>query len=152
MQVENMISKSSGCVVANQYLIHTSRATVFQSYDSIIAVRFGDGRKTVLDEKYWDYSSTTGKYRNQFLGENIAETRKKIKDGTYVLANLQGVLENDSEYRDEGVCWAIAELMRNGEDQSARALARTWGFNTTEDLLNACKEEFDREELKKVFA
>ena len=31
----------------------------------------------------WDYSVTTGKYRNQFLGEGIKETREKIANGTY---------------------------------------------------------------------
>lgn len=91
MKVVNMESKGA---VANQFLIRMDDCVVFQSYDSIIAVKFFDGRKTLLDERYWDYSSTTGKYRNQFLGENIAETRKKIKDGTYVLANLQGALRN----------------------------------------------------------
>ena len=42
----------------------------------------------VLDEYYWDYSSTTGKYRNQFLGEKKAETLKKIRSGEYKLKNL----------------------------------------------------------------
>ena len=44
--------------------------------------------KITLDSYYWDYSVTTGKYRNQFLNEGIAETRKKIKEGIYKLANL----------------------------------------------------------------
>ena len=59
----------------------------FQSYKSIIAFCSNDGKIT-LDEYYWDYSTTTGKYRNQFLQEGIAETRKKIKAGTYTLTNL----------------------------------------------------------------
>ena len=41
-----------------------------------------------LDEQDWDYSRTTGKYRNEFLGEGIEQTRKKIKEGTYKLENL----------------------------------------------------------------
>ena len=41
-----------------------------------------------LDEYYWDYSVTTGKYRNQVLCENIKETRKKIDSGEYILTNL----------------------------------------------------------------
>jgi len=44
--------------------------------------------KTQLDEKYWDYSKTTGKYRNQFLGENKKETEKKIASGEYILTDL----------------------------------------------------------------
>jgi len=31
---------------------------------------------------------STGKYRNIFLNETKKETEKKIKDGTYVLTNL----------------------------------------------------------------
>ncbi|KKM03661.1 hypothetical protein LCGC14_1772170 [marine sediment metagenome] len=41
-----------------------------------------------LDETYWDYSKTTGKYRNIFLGENKAETQKKIDSGEYILTDL----------------------------------------------------------------
>ena len=42
----------------------------------------------MLDKNYWDYSRTTGKYRNQFLGEDIKTTRKKIKSGEYKLWDL----------------------------------------------------------------
>ena len=64
---------------------------MFQSYDSIIAVKINmDNEKDyiMLDKTYWDYSRTTGKYRNQFLGEDIKTTRKKIKSGEYRLADL----------------------------------------------------------------
>ena len=44
--------------------------------------------KIYLDIKYWDYSVTTGKYRNIFLNETKKETEKKIKDGVYTLTNL----------------------------------------------------------------
>lgn len=65
---------------------------VFQSYDSIIVVRtvWPDETRIELDATYWDYSTTTGKYRNQFLGETIEETRAKIKSGEYKLADLNG--------------------------------------------------------------
>jgi len=47
------------------------------------------GRNPIyLDEKYWDYSVTTGKYRNIFLNETKKETEKKIANGTYELTNL----------------------------------------------------------------
>ena len=61
-------------------------AEYFQSYNSVI-VRNDKGRIT-LDEHYWDYSVTTSKYRNQFLGENKLDTQRKIDDGTYTLADL----------------------------------------------------------------
>ena len=57
-----------------------------QSYDSII-VKIEDG-KTYLDSNYWDYSRTTSKYRNLFLGEDKKRTEKKIKEGIYILTNL----------------------------------------------------------------
>jgi hypothetical protein len=41
-----------------------------------------------LDEKYWNYSRTTSKYRNMFLEESGKEIERKIKKGIYLLANL----------------------------------------------------------------
>lgn len=91
-KVCNMPSyKGTGDVVANQFVItiNTNKGTkrIFQSYDTIIAVSDEDGKIT-LDENSWDYSQTTARYRNKFLCENTAETRKKIKQGIYTLANL----------------------------------------------------------------
>ncbi len=91
-KVCNMPSyKGTGDVVANQFVItiNTNKGTkrIFQSYDTVIAVRDEDGKIT-LDENSWDYSQTTSRYRNKFLCENTAETRRKIKNGIYQLANL----------------------------------------------------------------
>jgi len=44
--------------------------------------------KTYLDEKYHDFSVTTVRHRNNFLGRGSKEVKKLIEDGTYVLANL----------------------------------------------------------------
>lgn len=85
MRVQNMIS-NSGNKVANQFIINDDGVEYFQSYSSIIGKIDKDG--VTLDEYYWDYSTTTGKYRNQFLGEKKAETQKKIDSGEYKLANL----------------------------------------------------------------
>ena len=41
-----------------------------------------------LDRDAWNYSITTARYRNRFLGEATAETRKRIKNGQYELAAL----------------------------------------------------------------
>lgn len=88
IKVRNMTSPN-GNIVANQFIITTEKGIYFQSYKSVIVFR-GYDMTTILDEHYWDYSVTTGKYRNQFLNENIAETRKKIKSGEYKLADLNG--------------------------------------------------------------
>ncbi len=47
-----------------------------------------DQVKIYLDQKYWNYSNTTGKYRNIFLGETIKDTKAKIKSGEYILTDL----------------------------------------------------------------
>jgi len=85
MKVQNMQS-AQGNDIANQFIITDGNKETFQSYQSIIAIN--EGGKITLDENKWDYSVTTGKYRNKFLGEGIAITRKKIQAGEYVLADL----------------------------------------------------------------
>jgi len=86
-RTRNMES-SRGNTIANQFIIETADGEIFQSYNSIIAFRNFAEKKVILDANKWDYSVTTGKYRNQFLGENKAETLKKIKSGEYILADL----------------------------------------------------------------
>ena len=73
--------------VKNQFRIYTEEGVFFQSYNSVIAFRDRNGKVTI-DETYWDYSVTTGKYRNIFLRETKEETVKKIESGVYTLANL----------------------------------------------------------------
>ena len=87
IKVKNMTSNRSGRPVANQFIILTSEGKYFQSYDSVIAFKDNEGNVT-LDDYTWDYSRTTSKYRNEFLGEYIADTRDKIKSGKYKLENL----------------------------------------------------------------
>ena len=89
MIVYNMTSPN-GNKVANQFEIDTQEGRYFQSYRSIIAFKDNKGQ-VFLDDYYWDYSRTTGKYRNIFLGEGIVETRKKIKSGEYKLKELNNV-------------------------------------------------------------
>ena len=97
MKVQNVQGKSGA--VANQFIITDEgrgalgnfiKREVFQSYDSVIAIRtaWPDVVRIELDADKWDYSRTTGKYRNLFLGETKSETEKKIKSGEYALANL----------------------------------------------------------------
>lgn len=90
-----MVSPSSNKEVPNQFLINIVDKSgngneYFQSYKSIIGYKNYSVYpcEIVLDKDYWDYSVTTGKYRNQWLGETIAETRAKIKSGEYKLADL----------------------------------------------------------------
>ena len=86
MKVENMTGRT-GREVANQFIIQTDKGLYFQSYNSVIAFKPLSG-KIQLDRNTWDYSVTTGKYRNEFLNETKKETEAKIKSGEYELADL----------------------------------------------------------------
>lgn len=93
VSVYNLESPRTSKPVANQFVITTSEGRYFQSYSSVIVfIPYGHSDKKdlriVLDPLYWDYSTTTGKYRNIFLGESRKETEKKIKNGTYILRSL----------------------------------------------------------------
>jgi hypothetical protein len=97
MKVENM-TNSKGNKVPNQFIItlntgdanYAFNTQYFQSYHTIIAKKtLGNGRCIIyLDRNKWDCSKTTGRYRNQFLGESKAETQKKIDSGEYILTDL----------------------------------------------------------------
>ena len=84
-KVQNMTS-NKGNKIANQFVIYTDTGSIFQSYNSSI-VKIDSG-KTYLDKDTWDYSKTTGKYRNIFLNEKRKDTEAKIKSGEYILTDL----------------------------------------------------------------
>lgn len=113
MKVKNMKS-ARGNVVPNQFIItgyetvdtgdyheRSVDVEVFQSYDSVIVKRTidrfwqceccqdpKDQSQTLLDRDKWNYSKTTARYRNWFLGETTKETQAKIDSGEYKLVNL----------------------------------------------------------------
>jgi capsid portal protein len=97
MKVKNMTSEK-GNKIANQFIIEEHggikgnfiKRETFQSYESIIAIKttWQDEIEIELDKNYWNYSRTTGKYRNIFLQESKKDTEKNIKNGVYKLANL----------------------------------------------------------------
>ena len=102
MRVKNMTSAKTGRSVPNQFIITITETELingepiervvkyFQSYKSVIAKKvMRCGRLFVyLDLHKWNYSTTTSKYRNQFLDETTKETKRKIKSGEYILADL----------------------------------------------------------------
>ena len=90
MKVKNMKS-DKGNSVPNQFIIYSDEGVFFQSYNSIICKRTYNPEgfnKVFLDSYYWDYSTTTAKYRREFLNEGIEATRKKIDSGEYILTDL----------------------------------------------------------------
>ena len=80
IRVENMTS-NSGDDVPNQFIIYTQYGKMFKSYDSNIAFIPKDENIIYLGED-WDYSVTTGKYRNDFLRLNKKELEAKIVNGS----------------------------------------------------------------------
>ena len=85
MKTTNMTNRN-GKAVANQFIITGDGVKIFKSYSSVI-VKI-EGGKTYVDANKWNFSRTTAKYRNIFLGEDTKTTERKIKEGVYILANL----------------------------------------------------------------
>ena len=85
VNVKNMTS-NKGNNIANQFLIYGNGWTLFQSYNSPIAMVC---RGVTYIFKDWEYSITTGKYRNQFLNETKKETRAKLKSGEYIAVDFE---------------------------------------------------------------
>lgn len=80
VSVSNVINYNNRSV-PNQFIITGEDYILFQSYNSPIAMKKG-GKVYIF--KDWDYSRTTSKYRNLFLGETKKETLKKIATGEYI--------------------------------------------------------------------
>ena len=87
------MTSSSGNKVANQFVITTeeqgNKVEYLQSYKTIIAKKIYDNLgcdvvETFLDENSYDYSVTTSKYRNLFLGV----TSKDFDPKNYILTVL----------------------------------------------------------------
>lgn len=100
MKIQNMTSPTSGRKVLNQFIIRdnaTSRTT-FQSYDSMIATIDYQNNTISLGED-WDYSRTTGRYRNQFFDEQ----------GFSGLASKKALADalETGKYEDDGEVWTI---------------------------------------------
>ena len=72
--------------VKSQFVICDGKGNEYlQSYDSIIVKRDINNNITLGSD--WDYSKTTGKYRNLYLNETKKETEAKIASGEYKIDN-----------------------------------------------------------------
>lgn len=87
IRVRQMIS-NSGNPVANQFIIYTDEGRYFQSYNSLIAFIPNSFNKPIQVGPDWNYSRTTGKYRNQFLNMDKKELEAKLENGEAVFADL----------------------------------------------------------------
>lgn len=89
MKVYNMEGKT-GRAVPNQHIVtdETGDVEYFQSYNTVIGRRTISTGRIHLDVNAWDYSVTTSRYRNQWLGEDTKTVKAKIKSGEYTLIDL----------------------------------------------------------------
>lgn len=78
-EVQNLITRG-GNKAPNQFILYFEFGSIFQSYQSPIAIKYKD--KTYLTED-WNYSRTTSRYRTWYLNESTQETRNKINNGIY---------------------------------------------------------------------
>lgn len=81
----NILSRN-GHPRPDQTIIEEGNKEIFVSYGTRIVER--KNGQVRLDRKFWNYSQTTGKYRNMFLRETRSQTEQKIKQGVYKLADL----------------------------------------------------------------
>ena len=79
--LNNMVTVKNYEGAVNQFLIIGDDFTLLQSYRSPI-VMLKDGQVYLFED--WDYSQTTSKYRNMFLGETTKETQAKLNSGEYI--------------------------------------------------------------------
>ena len=98
MSIENIKSKSHGFrnphtnkIVNNHHVINLwndkkELLTRFYSYGTCIVQIVNS--KITLDKYYYNYSRTTSKYRNMYLGLDSKQLTKKIASGEIELANL----------------------------------------------------------------
>ena len=78
MRVENIIS-DKGNAIANQFVMTNNHTIVFQSYESMIAT-IDTENKIILIGVDYDYSVTTGKYRNIFFRDYAPYELNGLKD------------------------------------------------------------------------
>ncbi len=89
----------SGRPAANQFIITEEgcgangnfvKRETFLSYGMTIAIKTEWNNRTdiVLDINKWDYSNTTSKYRNIFLGMNTEEIKRKANSGEIKVENI----------------------------------------------------------------
>ncbi len=87
-QIINLKSPKSGNYVPNQFRIKTPKGEFYQSYNSKIIFICYDTGNIYLDQKFWNYSNTTSRYRNQFLKLTTSETKNLIASGVIQLIDL----------------------------------------------------------------
>tara|TARA_R110002020_G_scaffold53200_1_gene149108 strand:- start:4491 stop:4784 length:294 start_codon:yes stop_codon:yes gene_type:complete len=94
MKVENMKNNNNN-IVKNQFIITAGNKKYFQSYNRIIVmieydIYYSDEvlEDIYIDPDYYDYSKTTTRYRNIFLGVSNDTFKKNLKENKYTFKSL----------------------------------------------------------------
>jgi len=97
MRVENLFNPDNGNDVANQFRIYTGEGVIFQSYETTICIKAHGSTylnnamieiKRGEKKEAWKSSRTTSKWLRIFLNEDKETIDSKIKEGEYILMNL----------------------------------------------------------------
>lgn len=93
-------------MAANQLIIWCGEITVFQSYNTTVAMM--KSGKTYLNKHCWNmYSQTTNRYLNQFLGtSSVTEIREGVESGEYI------VVDNFDEVSDISIDQEATKLAK----------------------------------------
>ena len=84
--VDNMVGRNGYSKVPNQFILKGSKGTAFQSYNTLIAVVSYDNN--IYLTKDYNYSTTTSKYCNAFLGMSSKDRDAAIKSGEIKIVEL----------------------------------------------------------------
>ena len=76
-----------GRPVPNQHILEFEHGRAFQSYDTLIAVKFDNGK--VYLNTVFDHTNTTCNYTTDFLEHSYKEIKKLCADGVYTLASFE---------------------------------------------------------------
>jgi hypothetical protein len=87
-KISNLINNNNNKEVKNQFSITTENGILFQSYKSIICFIDQKNNKIYLDGKYYNYSTTTSKHRNNFLRVDNKTFNDNLKNNKYILTDL----------------------------------------------------------------
>ena len=79
--IQNMKTNSGG-YASNQFIVYSTEGVYFISYQSVIAFKPINSITKYIGNDY-DYSRTTMRYLQKFLGHDIKETRKRLEAGVY---------------------------------------------------------------------
>lgn len=80
--VRNAPSRNGYGTAPNQFIIQFKNGRILQSYNTIVCGELYGKSNSCFVTSAHDYSTTTSRFVGQFLGMNLNERRKAIKDGT----------------------------------------------------------------------